>query len=195
VVAGGCTVAGHAPVPPVVRADPADEAPHTDVVSTHPVAEHVSVPMTLELAAPHSAPSPGARVRLELKLTRRGGWPGDLVLRADVPPGATLVESRALEPIPDTGPGEIIRTLELQLGPSIPAQDLLVTAKLSGDGFGVTSRAYYRFGRPEPKLQRGDGRAVLGPPAGAMRSNQTPNDAHIQPPVAVPTFPLPPQMP
>lgn len=194
-VAGGCTVAGHAPVPPIARADIADEASHKHVVSAPPVADHVDVPMTLELAAPYSAPSPGERVRLELKLTRRGGWPGDVVLRADVPPGATLVEDGALEPMPDTGPGQTIRTLELQLGPTIPAQDLLVTAKLSGDGFGVTSRAYYRFGRPEPKLQRGDGRAVLGPPVGAMRSSQTPTDAHIQPPAAAPTFPLPSQMP
>jgi hypothetical protein len=190
-VMGGCTVARPAPDPAIAQTAPASAR----VATPSPAPARPRAPMTLELVAPPGTPAPGARVRLELKFIRHGGLPGQIALRVEVPPGATLVEGEPPATLPDTGPGETTRVLEVQLGPAVPAGDLVVTAKLAGDGFGVTSRATYRFGRPEPRIDRGDGRALPGPPAGTAHPTPGPTDARLLPPRPAPSSPDPSRAP
>ena len=107
-------------------------------------ADHAPMVVTLDSSAIHDG-------EVALRMTIDGDpnrFPGRVDLAFALPEGVTLAEP---ETASTARVGET-RTIRLRLAGGVPARDVTVTAKMHGDGFGVTSRASYRFGREAPRL-------------------------------------------
>lgn len=100
-------------------------------------------PMTLQISGPEQ-PKPGDTIDLTVSVTRQFLVPFDLTIT--LPEGVRLVKGQLKERIDDGKSRVITRKLTVAMDGD-PTGDVLAQLDSRGDGYGVHSKAEYRFGR------------------------------------------------
>lgn len=107
------------------------------------------VPLRIAIEGPSAVTSN----ELDLRVIVERRAPAAFRLQLRLPPAVELVDGRADEPI-NGGERRLERTFRVRLLDGIPSQSLSVVALARGRAQGVRAAAEYRFGRPEPALER-----------------------------------------
>jgi hypothetical protein len=105
-------------------------------------------PLTVSVAGPSRC---AAGDELELIITLERTVVAPIELFVTLPKGAELVRGKLSEALPE-GAESVERRLLIRLPEGVPSDDVEVTAHLQVRGAGAHGRAFYRFGRAEPKL-------------------------------------------
>jgi hypothetical protein len=122
-----------------------------------------SAPFVVRLHGPEGTPSIGSLLVLELRIERNviNSVPLDLTLR--LPTGVRLSDGSGAERIADPATAVIVRRVVLAVD-QVPSDDLAVTVEARASNWGTYAQAFYRFGRPEPRLpDLPHARPVAGP--------------------------------
>lgn len=121
--------------------------PAPDGASEHEPAH--TAPLSLTVDGPTTV---NAGDELTLKVTLAGHLPNNAAtdLKLTLPNGVDLLDGPEAEQPLHAGETRLVHVRVTT--PPEAQQPLVATASLQGDGFGVTSRAHYRFGHAAPKL-------------------------------------------
>lgn len=136
----------------------------TDPTATNPAAEvapaampgaaaHLAVPLVLHLRGPDK-PQARAQIIVEIEVVLHGPTPGELAWQLQTPAGCRLRQpaNGRLPPVAAGATGTVKATVTLELIGEAPADDFVATLAGAGNGWGISAKGAYRFGRPEPKL-------------------------------------------
>ena len=134
--------------PASVAADPAptEALPKPEALPS----ANVSAPFVVTLTGPDAVQA-GQQIDLKLVIKRASAVDAPAHIALTLPKGAALLSGEADESAVRLDAAETARTWRLRLD-SVPTEDLLVTVAIKAEGFGFNGKAFYRFGRPAPKL-------------------------------------------
>lgn len=108
--------------------------------------------MVLQVQGPSAGAVPEkGTVDLEFTLIRTPPTSVPMSWEVVLPSGCNLVEGSLKEVVTDAASPTVTRRFRVGYS-EIPARDVIVIVRVDGAGFGATSKAAYRFGRPEPTL-------------------------------------------
>lgn len=138
--------------PTAVRPDqpsPSDISPPENATG-HAADQEARAPLRLTLSGP-KAPKAGEQIEVSIVVERTAAAFNPLELRVALPRSAKLVDGELLQTIDDKASTKWARVIKVQID-EVPAEDIVVTVDVRGDGFGAHASSAYRFGRPEPRL-------------------------------------------
>lgn len=96
------------------------------------------------------APKPGQAVRLRVVVERELVDATPMAFSVRLPDGVSLLGGQLEESVVDATSAVVVRELELQVGSSLPEDDVVITVRQLGEGWGANAVKAYRFGRPDP---------------------------------------------